>query len=88
MRSNGSPDVPELDGAIAGVLNATNVAYTHASDYFDLDNGNHHVQLMVPGTTTPIFNIDSQQFGTAQVTSFYLVGPSTALTTIITQDNI
>ncbi|MEP7063633.1 MAG: DUF4397 domain-containing protein [Betaproteobacteria bacterium] len=85
---NASPDVPAFDVVIDDVVKATNVAYTHASDYFDLDNGNHHVQLMVPGTTTPIFNIDSQQFGTTQVTSFYLVGPSSALDRIITQDNI
>jgi hypothetical protein len=85
---NASPDVPAFDVVIDNVVKATNVAYTHASEYFDLDNSNHKVQLMVPGTTTPIFSIDSQQFGTAQVTSFYLVGPTSALDRIITQDNI
>jgi hypothetical protein len=85
---NASPDVPAFDVVIDDVVKATNVAYTHASDYFDLDNSNHKVQLMVPGTTTPVFTIDSQQFGTTQVTSFYLVGPLSALDKIITQDNI
>ncbi|MEO6929354.1 MAG: DUF4397 domain-containing protein [Casimicrobiaceae bacterium] len=83
-----SPDVPAFDVVIDGNLKASNVAYTHASAYFTLDNSNHKVQLMVPGTMTPIYSIDSQQFGTQQVTSFYLTGPSTALKPLITQDNI
>ncbi len=83
-----SPDVPAFDVVIDGNVKATNVTYTHASPYFLLDNSNHKVQLMVPGTTTPIFSIDSQQFGEQQVTSFYLTGPANALKDLITQDNI
>ena len=76
---NGSADVPAFDVAIDGVVKAANVAYTHASDYFNLDNSNHKVQLLVPGTTTAIFTVDQQQFGGGQVTTFYLVGPASAL---------
>lgn len=85
---NGSADVPAFDVAIDGVVKAANVAYTHASDYFNLDNSNHKVQLLVPGTTTAIFTVDQQQFGGGQVTTFYLVGPASALTKIISPDNV
>jgi hypothetical protein len=70
------------------VIKATNVAYTHASDYFNLDNSNHKVQLLVPGTTTALFTVDEQQFGGGQVTTFYLVGPASALVKIISPDNV
>ncbi len=85
---NGSADVPAFDVSIDGVIKATNIAYTHASDYFNLDNSNHKVQLLVPGTTTALFTVDQQQFGGGQVTTFYLVGPASALAKIISPDNV
>lgn len=85
---NASPDVPAFDVVIDGNLKASNVAYTHASEYFDLDESNHKVQLMVPGTSTPVFTLDSQQFGSGQVSTMYLMGPSTALEKLITQDDV
>jgi len=85
---NASPDVPAFDVVIDGNVKATNVTYTNASPYFNVDNSNHKVQFMVPGTMTPIFSIDSQQFGTQQVSSLYLMGPLSALKKFLTQDNI
>lgn len=85
---NASPDVPAFDVVIDDNLKAANVAYTHASEYFNLGESNHKVQLMVPGTTTPVFTVDSQQFGSGQVMTFYLVGPSTALEKLVTRDNV
>jgi len=85
---NASPDVPAFDVVVDGSVKATNVTYTHASPYFNIDNSNHKVQFMVPGTMTPIFTIDSQQFGTQQVSSLYLMGPSSDLRKFLTQDNI
>ena len=37
---------------------------------------------------TPVFTVDSQQFGSGQVSTMYLMGPSTALEKLITQDDV
>lgn len=84
---NASADVPAFDVVIDDKLKASNVAYTHASDYISLSNSNHKVQLMVPGTSTPIFTVDSQSFADNEVSSFYLTGPQSDLKKIVTQDS-
>jgi hypothetical protein len=84
---NASADVPAFDLVIDGDVKATNVAYTQATAYFDLSNSNHKVELRVPGTSTSILTLDSQQFSGAAVTTLYLMGPATALKTLITIDS-
>ena len=84
---NASADVPAFDLVVDGEVKATNVAYTQASAYFDISNSNHKVEFRVPGTTTSLLTIDSQQFGGAQVSSLYLIGPAGALAKLLTVDN-
>ncbi len=84
---NASADVPAFDLVVDGEVKATNIAYTQASAYFDTSNSNHKVEFRVPGTTTSLLTIDSQQFGGAQVSSLYLIGPGSALAKLLTVDN-
>jgi hypothetical protein len=85
---NASPDVPAFDLAIDGEVKAANVGYTQASAYFDTSDANHKVEFLVPGTTTSLLTIDSQQFGSGQVSTLYLVGPSGSLAKLLTPDSV
>lgn len=84
---NASADVPAFDLAVDGEVKATNVAYGQASPYFDTSNSNHKVEFRVPGTTTSLLTIDTQQFGGGQVSSLYLIGPGSALAKLLTVDS-
>jgi hypothetical protein len=85
---NASPDVPAFDLAIDGEVKAANVGYTQASAYFDTSDANHKVEFRVPGTTTSLLTIDSQQFGSGQVSTLYLVGPAGSLAKLLTPDSV
>lgn len=85
---NASPDVPAFDLAIDGEVKAANVGYTQASAYFDTSDANHKVEFRVPGTTTSLLTLDSQQFGSGQVSTLYLVGPAGALAKFLTPDSV
>jgi hypothetical protein len=85
---NASPDAPAFDVAVDGEVAATNVQYTNASAYFDVPSGNHSITFLATGTTTPIFTISQQAFGGGGVFSIYLTGPNSALTDLLTQDNV
>jgi hypothetical protein len=63
------------------------VAYTQASLFFDVSSGNHTIKLLSPGTTTPIYTVDSRAYGGNTVISIYLTGPASALKQLVTQDN-
>jgi hypothetical protein len=85
---NASPDVPAFDLAIDGEVKAANVGYTQASAYFDTSDANHKVEFRVPGTTTSLLTLDSQQFGSGQVSTLYLVGPAGSLAKLLTPDSV
>lgn len=85
---NASPDVPAFDLAVDDVVVAANVGYTQASAYFDTSDSNHKVEFRVPGTTTSLLTLDSQQFGSGQVSTLYLVGPAGSLAKLLTPDSV
>lgn len=85
---NAAPDFAAFDVAVDDVVVATNVQYTTASPFQDLNSGNHTIKLYAPGTTTPIYTVDSRAYGGSAVYSVYLMGPAANLQNLITQDNI
>jgi hypothetical protein len=85
---NASPDVPAFDLAVDDVVKAANVGYTQASAYFDTSDSNHKIEFRVPGTTTSLLTLDSQQFGSGQVSTLYLVGPAGSLAKLLTPDSV
>jgi hypothetical protein len=83
-----SPEIAAFDVAVDDVVVATNVTYTTASPYFDVSSGTHTIKLFAPGTTTPIYTVDSRAYGGNSVYTIYLSGPAAALKQLITQDNL
>ncbi|MBS0319429.1 MAG: DUF4397 domain-containing protein [Proteobacteria bacterium] len=84
---NAAPDITAFDVSVDDVVVATNVTYPGPSPYFYVQSGNHTIKLLSPGTTTPIFTVNSTAFGGNNVYTVYLMGPSSALQDVVTQDN-